>query len=251
VRIWIRIAFFVIGLLLLCNAWGANSPAAKLAVVIDAGHTKKMPGARGVSGRYEVEYNDALVARIATTLAKAGFVPILTRKPDQEIKMEERADIANTYNALVMLSIHHDSVQLVHLEPFEKNGKKLYRTRKPIAGYSLFVSKKNRQFAKSSAAAGFLGEELNKIGRKPSLHHAEPIPGEGRELLDTRLGIYRYDDLVVLKKAEIPAVLLEAGVIVDQNDEAYVTQAGHQQAIAGAIVQSLKKFAALQGAGLR
>jgi N-acetylmuramoyl-L-alanine amidase len=230
-----------------CNAWSENSSAAKPVVVIDAGHTKKMPGARGLSGRYEVEYNDALVASIATALAKAGFVTILTRKPDQEIKLEERADIANTYNALIMLSIHHDSAQLVHLEPFEKIGQKLYRTREPIAGYSLFVSKKNRQFDKSFSAAGLLGEELKKIGRKPSLHHAEPIPGEGRELLDARLGIYRYDDLIVLKKVEIPAVLLEVGVIVDQDDEALVTQAGHQQAIAGAIVQSLKKFAALQG----
>lgn len=34
----------------------------------------------------------------------------------------------------------------------------------------------------------------------PSLHHAEPIHGENRELLDTTLGIYRFDDLTVLKK---------------------------------------------------
>jgi N-acetylmuramoyl-L-alanine amidase len=43
------------------------------------------------------------------------------------------------------------------------------------------------------------------------LHHAEPVAGESRELIDRALGIYRYDELAVLRTATMPAVLFEAG----------------------------------------
>ena len=214
----------------------------KPAVIIDAGHTNKSPGAVSITGKYEVVYNDNFVSKLSVALTEAGFVPILTRKPNQEIKPEDRVNVASSSNALVMLSIHHDSAQLVHLESFKQNGKKVYRTHKPISGYSIFVSKKNRQFDRSLIFAKLLGEELLKLGRKPTLHHAEPIPGEGRPLLDANLGIYQYDDLTILKNNKLPAVLLEIGVIVDRNDEAYLTRSDHQNAIINAILTAINRY---------
>ena len=211
-------------------------------VIIDSGHTNKMPGATSITGKREVEYNDKLVSKLADALANSGFAPILTRQPNQEVKLEDRANIANLNNAILMLSIHHDSAQPRHLEPEKRHGAKTYRTRKAISGYSLFVSRKNQQFDNSLVFAKVLGHELFKLGRKPSLHHAEPIPGERRPLLDVTLGIYQFDDLVVLKKSEIPAVLLEIGVLVDKDDEAYVTKDENQKAIVNAIVASIRKF---------
>ncbi len=220
-------------------------------VVLDPGHTATMPGATGITGRREVEYNDNLVVMLSKALAKAGFAPITTRRPDQEITLEERSNIANAGNALLLLSIHHDSAQLSRLEPVEYGGIKTYRTRNPITGYSIFVSGKNQQFVKSQIFARLLGQELSRLGRKPSLHHAEPIPGEGRPLLDATLGIYRFDDLAVLKKSVIPAVLLEVGVIVDRGDEAYVSRPGNQEAITGAIVSAIARFNAAGGESWR
>jgi N-acetylmuramoyl-L-alanine amidase len=234
--------FILICTLSSVEASPAASSVVKPVVIIDAGHTKKAPGTISITGRYEVDYNDALVEKIAGALAGAGFNPVLTRKPDQETQLDERALVAGAHNAIAMLSIHHDSAQPILLEATEKNGKSVYRTREPIAGYSIFVSKKNPQFDASFILAGLLGQELKKIGRKPSSHHSEPITGEGHAWLDADLGIYRYDDLVVLKKSAIPAILLEVGVIVDQSDEAYVTGKEHQEALVEAIVESFKKF---------
>jgi len=222
---------------------GKDEHRAKPVVVIDAGHTKKTPGAVSVTGRHEVEYNDHFVSKLSEAIEKAGFATVLTRRPDQEIVLEDRANLANSHNALLMLSIHHDSAQLMHLEPVMRNGTKTYRTRKQISGYSIFVSKKNPQFDRCLAFAGMLGREFLKLGRKPSLHHAEPIPGEGRPLLDTSLGIYQYDNLVVLKKTKIPAVLLEVGVIVDPADDAYVSGADNQASIIRALIAAIKSFA--------
>jgi hypothetical protein len=59
-------------------------------------------------------------------------------------------------------------------------------------------------------------ESLPAAGRA---HHAEPIKGENRELVNPELGIYRFDDLIVLKSAAMPAALLECGVIVNRSEE--------------------------------
>ena len=40
-----------------------------------------------------------------------------------------------------------------------------------------------------------------------------------RELLDAQAGVYRYDQLIVLKDTRMPAVLLEAGSIVNRDEE--------------------------------
>ena len=53
----------------------------------------------------------------------------------------------------------------------------------------------------------------------PTLHHAEKIKGENRELIDRELGIYLFDDLVVLRTAQCPAVLFESGVIINPYDD--------------------------------
>ena len=57
-------------------------------------------------------------------------------------------------------------------------------------------------------------------GEKPSLYHAEPIAGENRPLLAPPPGRASLDGLAVLKTATMPAVLVEAGVIVNPDDEA-------------------------------
>lgn len=69
---------------------------------------------------------------------------------------------------------------------------------------------------------------------KPTLHHAEKIAGENRELLDPINGIYVFDDLVVLKNSDAPAVLLEAAVIVNPDDEKKASSSQYQNKIAEA-----------------
>jgi N-acetylmuramoyl-L-alanine amidase len=84
-----------------------------------------------------------------------------------------------------------------------------------------------------------MGRELLALGRPPTLHHAEAIPGENRPLLDARLGLYRFDDLKVLRLAPCPAVLVELGVLVDEVDEAYVSDPARREALADAMVRAV------------
>ncbi len=208
-------------------------------VMLDPGHTAGTPGATSVRGTVEVDYNDAFVALLAPRLVRAGFRVEVTRRPGEELDLEARGARASAAGAWLLLSIHHDSAQEQLLEREERGGREAVRATRPIRGFSLFVSGLNPRYPASLRAAEALGRRLLALGRAPTLHHAEPIPGEGRPLVDRRLGIYRFDELKVLREATCPAVLLELGVLVDEVDEAYVSDPLRRGAMADAIVAAL------------
>jgi len=209
-------------------------------VVLDPGHTANSPGALGVRGVPEVVYNDAFAALLREKLVAAGFRVELTRAPGEEVDLEARAARASRRGAWLLLSLHHDSAQPRYLEERSQGERPAFRAVRPFRGYSLFVSRGNPRYEQSLRVAEALGGRLLELGRPPTLHHAEPIPGEDRPLLDPRLGVYRYDELKVLREATCPAVLLELGVIVDEEDEAYLFDPAHREALAAAIVAGLE-----------
>jgi N-acetylmuramoyl-L-alanine amidase len=211
-------------------------------IVLDPGHTPTKKGALGVRGIYEVSYNDQFVAKLNKVLRAASFNVFVTRSPNESIDLMDRVNIANSIRPALFLSIHHDSVQPIYLTKIDRNNHIGYQTVERIAGYSIFVSKTNPQFNDSYQFAEILGQSLQKLKRPPSLHHAEKIAGENRELLNKELGIYRFDDLVVLAKTKIPAALLEIGVIVDLDDERYISDARNQDAVCQSILEAVQIY---------
>lgn len=217
----------------------ANQPAKAFKIVLDPGHSLAAPGALGVRAVHEVNYNNVFAAELARALQAAGVQVLVTRQPGEEITLDQRTEIANTSGADLFLSLHHDSAQLRYLQPITVNNMPAWRSTIALQGYSIFVSAVNPLYETSLEFAKAIALRLHALGRKPALHHAEKIPGEGRELLDARLGVYRFDELLVLRKTKIPAVLLEVGVIVDEDDEAYVKSAENRAAMISAIVSAV------------
>lgn len=211
-------------------------------IVLDTGHNPDQGGATSIQGTSEVTYNDRFVSELAPALKLAGWRVAVTRQPVQHIDLLARARLANQLHAAIFLSIHHDSAQLQDLKKIKNNGLAAYETTLPIAGYSLYVSRKNAQYAESLQLATLLGKELRSLGRPPTLYHAEKIPGENHPLLNKHLGIYQYDDLAVLHHTRMPAVLLEVGVITDKQDEAYVASDANRKKMIRKIVQALQPY---------
>lgn len=179
-------------------------------VVLDAGHSEYSPGATACSGKPEYLYNRELAYLMAQRLIQDGHAVTVNSKGG----LEFRASTA--VGADLLLSLHHDSVQ------------PQFTTRNPLtgglctrkaSGFSIFVSGLNVHYVKSLAIAKRLGAALVARGLQPTLHHAEPIPGENRPLLDPVLGVYRFDGLRLLRAADAPAILLEVAVITNPDDE--------------------------------
>jgi N-acetylmuramoyl-L-alanine amidase len=71
-------------------------------------------------------------------------------------------------------------------------------------------------------------------------HYTLPLMRRNRhELLDAEAGVYRYDQLIVLRHTLMPAVLLEAGSIVNRQEELELAtperRARTAQAVAAAV----------------
>lgn len=213
-------------------------------VAVDPGHTLAQPGAISARGVPEVQFNDRLGARIVAALHDAGFVrSFLTRRGDAAITLPQRAALANARGAQLLLSVHHDSAQPHKLQTWVYRGQPQPYTDQ-IRGFSLFVSTRNAEPARSEAFARLLGARLLAACQQPTLHHAEPIAGEARELLDAHIGLYRYDELAVLRLAQMPAVLFEAGVIVHRGEERRLRSAAQQRRTAAAVAAAVADFCA-------
>ncbi|HLP41679.1 MAG TPA: N-acetylmuramoyl-L-alanine amidase [Fibrobacteria bacterium] len=213
-----------------------------IAVILDPGHTPEKGGAMSTRGIKEVVYNDGLASILADTLSARGMRVLLTRRPQDEVSLEDRVAVSRNNQARCFIALHHDSAQPKYLERADTGNAEVFSTVKPIQGYSVFVSAKNGQYRQSLTLAQGVGRSLLELGRKPTLHHAEPIQGENRPLLDSALGIYRYDDLIVLAKNPLPAVLIEYGVLVDKADEAYVSDPANQARFAHAVGGALEAY---------
>ena len=202
--------------------------------MLDPGHSPRAPGAMGCSGTMEYQYNNKLVKTINYYLELNGVKVSLTKEYEAESALQNRAIVATSENLL--LFIHHDSVQpqFISGEPNQRG-----RCSGKADGFSLFVSRWNPKYQESLSYARKLGKALIKRGLHPTLHHAEAIPGENKRLLDEKLGIYAYDEMVVLNSSKIPAVLLEAAVIVNPDDEKRADSINFRQSVAEAVLEML------------
>jgi N-acetylmuramoyl-L-alanine amidase len=140
-----------------------------------------------------------------------------------------------------LVSVHHDSVQDVDLRSTEAFGRRQSYT-DAASGFSIFVSRENREYERSLELASMIGRRLTEAGFDSNTYHGLNIPGEGRLLVDPSNNVYEYNELAVLRHAARPAVLVELGVIKNPLDEARARDPEYVSEMAGAIAAALVDF---------
>jgi hypothetical protein len=63
-----------------------------------------------------------------------------------------------------------------------------------------------------------------------------------RLLVDAKAGVYRYDELIVLRDTAMPAVLLEAGSIINREEELRMGSVERQSLISTAVTDAVEAF---------
>jgi len=211
-------------LVLLAAACGPAQ--ARTTVAIDVGHFLEEPGATSARGRTELEFNRELALDIESAVLGRGLGAVLIGSDGFMSKLAGRPAAA--------------AGAAFFLETWEYDGvERLFSDR--YAGFSLFVSRKSAFVRSSLACASAIGEAMRRAGFSPSLYHADPIPGESKPFADRTNGVHYYDNLVVLKTARTPAVLVEAGVIVNRDEELKVKSEEVRKRIAAAVAAGLER----------
>ena len=213
------------------------------------GHTATSPGADSARGVPEYEFNLKLADVIAQSLHEAGFDKTvrLVTGGSRLTSLFHRVESANNLRGDLFISVHHDLVPDNLKETWQYEGKKhSYSDR--FSGYAIFVSNDNADRADSLAFGHSLGQELQKHGLRYTPHYTLPLMGQYcHELIDEEAGVYRYDHLIVLHSAHMPAVLLEAGSIINRQEELELATPERRLIVAAAVTAAVEEFCASRG----
>lgn len=217
---------------------------AKFRIDIDVGHTAESEGATSARNKPEFSYNLRLAQQITEKLKAEGFAQatLLVTEGKAKPSLFKRVAIANDSNADLFLSIHHDSVPDKFLEDWEFEGQKSHFSDR-FSGYSVWVSHGNPEFKTSLAFAELVGKEMKARGLQYAQQYTMPIMGHYQHpLLDKETGVYAHDELVVLRKTAMPAVLLEAGSIINRDEELQMDSAERRDTVTDAVVAAVRNF---------
>jgi len=216
----------------------------KFRIVLDVGHTAESEGATSARNVAEFDFNRRLAQRIEEKLKAEGFAAtkLLLTEGKARPSLVKRVARANNLPANLFLSIHHDSVPDKLLEPWEFEGKKSYFSDR-FSGYSVFVSHDNPDFKTSLVFAELIGKEMKAQGLEYARQYTQAIMGRNQHpLLNKETGVYSYDKLIVLKSTRMPAVLLEAGSIINRDEELKMDSPERRDIISSGVTAAVKEF---------
>jgi N-acetylmuramoyl-L-alanine amidase len=221
----------------------ASSPGRPI-VVLDPGHGGRDPGASGVSGSStEKDLTLTLARELREALAKRGRVRVaLTREDDRYLTLDQRAEIARRLGASVYLSMHIDSAP----NPLARGA--TFYSLSDVASDSEAARLAGRENsagdALSSESDGSIRGMLSDLALREQMNASASLAerlvrkSQGRFLL--RPEPHRFADFRVLRRAEVPSVLFEAGYISNADDEALLLIPEKRHQIVLALAQAIE-----------
>ncbi|HOL64011.1 MAG TPA: N-acetylmuramoyl-L-alanine amidase [Accumulibacter sp.] len=215
---------------------GAAPAAQADEVAVDVGHGLRDQGAISARGKSEYRFNDRLARRLADELATRGLT---VRRINFDGRIESLpARPQQAAGADFFISIHHDSVQPHLLRDWQWQGAPQTYSDEH-AGFALFVSHANPDLPTSLLCASAIGARLRRLGFTPARHHADPTARKPRQPADTQNAVYYYDNLIVLYRTSVPALLFEAGVIKNRAEELLLEDAAYQRRMVDAMATGI------------
>jgi N-acetylmuramoyl-L-alanine amidase len=218
-------------------------------VVIDAGHGGHDPGAAAVSGSIVEKQLTLMLAReLRDRLVDRGRVRVaLTRDSDRYLTLEERAGVARRLGASLFLSLHMDSAQ-----NHSARGASVYSLS------DVASDAEAARLAQSQNAGGVVSEAdgsvrsmLSDLALRSQMTASAELASRlvrkssGRIVM--RPEAHRFARFYVLRRAETPAVLFEAGYVSNAEDEQLLRSPEHRAALVASLAETVEADVAARG----
>jgi N-acetylmuramoyl-L-alanine amidase len=181
-------------------------------IIVDAGHGGKDAGASSKKDAYqEKELTLDTAYLIADSLKQMGYKAVLTRKHDTFVPLETRAEIANSLEADLFVSIHYN-----------------YSTSKEVDGIEVFYYKEGKTPLSSRVAQSKeLGQEvLKKIVSQTGA---------------SSRGV-KQANFAVVRETEMPAILIEAGFLSNASERAKIHDPAYRRSLAKGIADGVDRY---------
>lgn len=196
-----------------------NSGVYGKTIVIDPGHGSYKngivdPGAIGrVLGFTDKEVGTTIGYKLKDILEAQGAKVIMTRGEDPvNMTLYDRSDLANNNNADLFISIHGNALE----NNFEKSGIEVYY----YGGSGTLTS----------SAQSYIRQELAK--------EVSDALGQATG----RSSVVKTENFVVIRETDCPSILVEAGYLSNQEEEALLASDSYQSIMAAGIYQGIANY---------
>ena len=211
-------------------------------VVIDAGHGGRDPGATSVSGDIREKQLTLILAQaLRDELVKRGRVRVaMTRNDDRYLTLDDRPAVARRLNAAMFVSIHVDSAA----NPLAR-GASVYSL-SDIASDSEAAALAARENADSArgpragTAEAMLADLAMRSQMSASADLASRLVHKAAGRVELRPNPHRFAAFHVLRRADAPAVLFEAGYLSNVDDEQLLRDPAERSKMVLALAQAIE-----------
>jgi N-acetylmuramoyl-L-alanine amidase len=222
--------------------YGAPVARGRSIVVIDAGHGGRDPGARSVSGEIaEKDLTLALARELRDDLVKRGRVRVaMTRDDDRYLTLDDRAAVARRLSAAMFVSLHIDSAP----NPLAR-GASVYSLSDVASDTDAarFAAAENGARASGEEAGSvesMLSDLVMRSQMSASADLASRLVNKSAGRFELRPEPHRFAAFYVLRSAQTPAVLFEAGYVSNADDEVLLRDPKYRSEIALALAQAIE-----------
>jgi len=224
-------------------------PATKKLVVVDPGHGGKDPGAVA-NGVREKDINLKISRSLVEELKKRGIPARMTRENDSYLRLSERTDLANKWNASVFISIHanalppgrHATGMEIYLMalPTDKDAMQLALIEnKELGNGNHTVAEASDK--KTKMLLNILGNMQQNAKIDESTTVAEVLFAQGKK---QGLSMRRVAQapFFVLRGAGMPAVLVETGFITERREAKLLSSPSYQNKLALSLAEGIAVY---------
>ncbi len=188
----------------------------KICIVLDAGHGGDDPGKIGINGSLEKDINLAIARRVKLYLEANDIQVVMTREDGEGLydasasnkkvqDMKRRIEIMEASGAMATISIHQNSY-----------------TEEYVKGAQVFYHEDSTE-----------GEELAAILQEALRFRLDP---------ENHRQIKANDSYYLLKKTQMPTVIVECGFLSNSEEAALLATEEYQDKVAWAITMGILQF---------
>lgn len=226
-----------------------------IVVVVDAGHGGHDPGAHGPGGTREKDVTLAISRRLVALLnEEPGMRGVLTRSDDRFLGLRERMERARSANANLFISIHADAAYNRSAQ-----GSTVYVLSEKAASDEASRRLAARENAaliggvdlgdKDPVLASVLMDLSQNASISSSIAVGDAILGNMSRLGRLHRRTVQQAPFMVLKSPDVPSVLVETAYISNPTDERNLRSPSHQQELARAVLDGIRKYFAANPPG--
>lgn len=211
-------------------------------VVIDAGHGGRDPGATSVSGQiHEKDLTLVLARALRDELVKRGRVRVaMTRDDDRYLTLEDRAAVARRLDAAMFVSIHIDSAA----NPLARGASVYSLSDVASDAEAARLAASENGPADDATSAGSVDAVLADLAMRDQMSAsadlAARLVSKAAGRVELRPNPHRFAAFHVLRRADAPAVLFEAGYLSNADDERLLSDPQQRAKMVLALAQAIE-----------